>query len=160
MTIRTADLFDAHEATLQSCETQFRQFGARSSFNGPIRTVRCREDNALLKQVLSTPGGGAVLVIDGGGSLRTALVGDVIAGLAERNGWIGLIVNGAIRDSVAMKALDLGVKALGTNPRKSGKTGAGEVDVPISFGGCDFTPGHWLFSDEDGIVVSAEAIVG
>lgn len=160
MTIRTADLIDAHEATLQSCETQFRQFGARHSFNGPIRTVRCQEDNALLKQVLSTPGNGAVLVVDGHGSLRTALVGDMIAGLAEKNGWMGLVINGAIRDSVAIKALDLGVKALGTNPRKSAKTGAGEADVPVTFGGCTFTPGHWLFSDEDGIVVSAEAIVG
>lgn len=160
MTIRTADLIDAHEATLHSCETQFRQFGARTSFHGPIRTVRCREDNALLKQILSGPGDGAVLVIDGGGSLRAALVGDVIGELAERNGWAGIVINGAVRDSVALGTLDIGIKALGTNAKRGTKTGVGEADVAVTFGGCAFTPGHWLFSDEDGIVVSPVAITG
>jgi regulator of ribonuclease activity A len=159
MTIRTADLIDSHGESLGSCETQFRSFGGRSSFHGRIRTVRCFRDNALLKTVLAQPGAGLVLVIDGQGCLGSALVGDLIAGMAAENGWAGLVVHGAIRDSVAIAGLDLGVKALGTNPRKSSKTGCGKQDVPVQFGGCDFHPGHWLFADEDGIVVSAEAIL-
>ncbi|MEA1648314.1 ribonuclease E activity regulator RraA [Nitrospirillum sp. BR 11164] len=155
MTHRTADLVDAYEDSLQSCEIQFRSFGARASFHGPIRTVRCHEDNALLKHTLSEAGEGAVLVVDGHGSLRTALVGDVIAGLAFKHGWAGLVLWGAVRDSVALAHIDLGIKALGTNPKKSAKTGAGQVDAPLSFGGAQFTPGAWLYADEDGIVVSA-----
>ena len=153
----TADLMDL-QPELASCELQFRAFGQRRAFCGPIRTVRCEQDNALVKQVLSSPGEGAVLVIDGGGSLACALVGDVIATLAMRNGWAGLVVHGAVRDSVALEALDFGVKALGTNPRKSGKTGAGEADVPVGFGGVRFVPGHWLYSDADGIVVAEQRI--
>jgi len=99
-----------------------------------------------------------VLVVDGGGSLHTSLVGDVIAGLAQGNGWAGLVVNGAVRDVVALGGLAIGLKALGSNPRKSGKAGAGEVDVPVSFGGVRFEPGAYLYSDEDGIVVAAAAL--
>ena len=108
--------------------------------------------------MLSEPGHGHVLVIDGGGSLHSALVGDVVAGLGVSNGWSGIVVNGAIRDSAAMSGLDFGVKALGTNPRKSTKTGAGAVDQPVGFGGVVFTPGHSLYADEDGIVVRAEPV--
>lgn len=115
------------------------------------------QDNALLKSVLSEPGDGGVLVIDGEGSLHTALVGDVIAELARSNGWAGLVVHGAVRDAAALRELDLGIKALGTNPRKSGKTGAGERDVTISFGGVSFVPGDIAYSDDDGIVVVAAA---
>jgi regulator of ribonuclease activity A len=107
--------------------------------------------------VLSEPGDGGVLVIDGGGSLHTALVGDLIAGLARSNGWAGLIVNGAVRDAAALRDLELGIKALGTNPRKSSKTGAGQRDVTVSLGGVDFVPGHLTYSDDDGIVVVAAA---
>jgi regulator of ribonuclease activity A len=153
----TADLVDAH-GDLQSCDLQFRSFGRASRFGGAIRTVRCHHDNALLKQVLSQPGAGQILVIDGGGSLHCALVGDVIAGLAAANGWSGLVVHGAIRDSGAMAALEIGIKALGTNPRKSGKAGSGECEVTVEFGGAVFRPGHYLYSDEDGIVVSASAL--
>ena len=113
---------------MRSCDLQLRQFGGRREFAGPISTVRCFEDNALLKSVLSEPGDGRVLVIDGGGSLHTALVGDVIAELGRSNGWAGLIVNGAVRDAATLRTLDIGIKALGTNPRKSTKTGAGERD--------------------------------
>lgn len=153
MDFATADLVDAHETVIASCCTQFRNLGGQARFAGPIRTVRCHRDNALLKSLLSTQGGGAVLVVDGGGSLASALVGDIIAGLAVTNGWAGIIVNGVIRDSVAISALPLGVKALGTNPLKSAKTGAGEADIPVSFGDCTFTPGQWVYSDEDGVVV-------
>ena len=150
----TADLVDAHSDTVRSCEAQFRQYGGRSRFYGPVRTIKTLEDNALIKQVLSTPGDGAVLVIDGEASLRSALVGDVIAGLAQKNGWSGVIVWGAVRDTLALGALDLGLKALGSNPWKSGKKGLGEVDVPVAFGGVEFRPGEWVYSDEDGILVS------
>ncbi|OYQ36526.1 S-adenosylmethionine--2-demethylmenaquinone methyltransferase [Niveispirillum lacus] len=153
MDFATADLVDAHETVIASCSTQFRNLGGQSRFAGPIRTVRCHRDNALLKSILSTPGEGAVLVVDGGGSLASALVGDVIAGLAVKNGWAGIIVHGVIRDSVAISALPLGLKALGTNPLKSAKTGAGEADITVHFGDCTFTPGQWVYSDEDGVVV-------
>jgi regulator of ribonuclease activity A len=153
MEFRTADLVDAHGEALQSCDLQLRQFGGRRRFCGPIRTVACFQDNALVKRVLSEPGNGAVLVVDGGGSLHTALVGDLIAGLARDNGWAGLVVNGAVRDTEALSGLDLGIKALGSNPRKSAKTAAGQVDVPVRFGGVTFRPGAQLYSDEDGVVV-------
>ncbi len=154
MTFATADLIDDHAEVLTSCALQFRNLGGHSRFCGPIRTLKLFQDNALVKSTLSTPGNGAVLVIDGEGSLETALVGDIIAGSAVTNGWSGVVVNGAIRDSVAIAALPLGLKALGTNPAKSAKAGAGEADIPVTFGGVVFTPGHWLYSDEDGIVVS------
>ena len=149
----TADLVDDVGTDVRSCDTQFRQFGGRSMFAGEIHTVRCFEDNALLKSVLSEPGEGAVLVIDGGASLHSALVGDVIAGLGQSNGWSGIIVNGAVRDAVALREIDMGIKALGTNPRKSSKTGAGERDVEVEFGGVTFVPGEHAYSDEDGILV-------
>ena len=149
----TADLVDELGARAASCDLQLRQLGGARSFDGPVVTVRCFEDNALLKQVLSEPGEGRVLVVDGGGSLHCALVGDVIAGTAVDNGWAGLVVHGVVRDSVALAQLPLGVKALGTNPRKSTKTGAGERDVVVSFGGVAFRPGAHLYSDDDGVLV-------
>jgi regulator of ribonuclease activity A len=153
MEFRTADLVDEHGEALQSCDLQLRQFGGRRRFHGPLRTVACFEDNALVRQVLSEPGDGAVLVVDGGGSLHTALVGDLIAGLAQANGWAGLVVHGAVRDTEALAGLDIGVKALGSNPRKSAKLATGQVDVPVHFGGVSFRPGEHLYSDEDGVVV-------
>ncbi|WP_024442791.1 ribonuclease E activity regulator RraA [Mycobacterium sp. UM_WGJ] len=149
----TADLVDEIGPDVRSCDVQFRQLGGRTEFAGRISTVRCFQDNALLKSVLSEPGDGGVLVIDGGGSLHTALVGDVIAELARSNGWAGLIVHGAVRDASTLRTLDIGIKALGTNPRKSTKTGAGERDVVVEFGGSAFVPGAIAHSDDDGIVV-------
>jgi regulator of ribonuclease activity A len=151
----TADLVDSIGPDVRSCDLQFRQFGGRAQFAGPISTVRCFQDNALLKSVLSQPSAGGVLVIDGAGSLHTALVGDVIAELARSNGWAGLIVNGAVRDAAALRVIDIGIKALGTNPRKSTKTGAGERDVEVALGGVMFVPGDTAHSDDDGIVVVA-----
>lgn len=150
----TADLVDELGADARSCDTQFRQFGGRQAFAGAIHTVRCFEDNALLKSVLSEPGGGGVLVVDGGASLHSALVGDVIAGLGRSNDWAGIIINGAVRDAATLRTLDIGIKALGTNPRKSTKTGAGERDVGVEFGGIAFVPGEFVYSDDDGIVVT------
>lgn len=149
----TADLVDDIGPDVRSCDVQFRQFGGRPQFAGPVSTVRCFEDNALLKSVLSQPSAGGILVIDGGGSLHAALVGDVIAELARSNGWAGLVVNGAVRDAAALRGLDIGIKALGTNPRKSTKTGAGERDVEVTLGGVTFVPGDIAYCDDDGIVV-------
>ena len=154
----TADIVDEIGPDVRSCDLQFRQFGGRSEFAGSITTVRCFQDNALLKSVLSQPGDGGVLVIDGDGSLHTALVGDVIAELARSNGWAGLIVNGAVRDAAALRGIDIGIKALGTNPRKSSKTGAGERDVEITLGGVTFVPGQVVHSDDDGIVIVAAGV--
>jgi regulator of ribonuclease activity A len=158
MSFTTADLVDAHSDVVKSCEAQFRQYGGRVRFYGPIRTVKSTEDNALLKQTLSTAGDSAVLVVDGGGSLRSALVGDLMAGLGLKNGWAGLVIWGAVRDTVALGGVDIGIKALGSNPWRSSKNGAGQVDVPVSFGGVEFRPGHWLYSDEDGILVSSRRL--
>ncbi len=155
MHLSTADLWDKYGSELQSCEVQFHQFGGKRTFHGPVRTIRTLEDNALIKQLLAGPGHGAVLIVDGGGSLRTALMGDIIAGAARTNGWAGVIIHGAVRDVIALGKLELGIKALGSNPRKSAKTGTGGVDEPVSFGGVNFRPGCWVYSDDDGIVVSA-----
>ncbi len=154
----TADLIDAHGESVQSCETQFRQYGGRERFYGEIVTVKCHEDNALVKHRLSEPGQGRVLVVDGGGSLRSALVGDLIAGSGANNGWAGVVVWGAVRDTAELAKLDLGIRALGSNPRKSGKAGAGQLDVPVTFGGVTFRSGAYLYGDEDGVLVSEEAL--
>jgi regulator of ribonuclease activity A len=154
----TADLVDVHEATVRSCEVQFRNFGARSRFHGPIRTLKTFEDNALVKQLFSGPGDGAVLVVDSAGSLRCAMLGDNIAALGERNGWAGIVIFGAVRDVVALGHLNIGVKALGSNPLRSSKRGIGQIDVPITFGSVTFRAGEWLYSDEDGILVSETAL--
>jgi regulator of ribonuclease activity A len=149
----TADLADAQGDTARSCETQFRSFGRRRAFEGRISTVRCFEDNVVVRSVLEQPGEGRVLVVDGGASLRVALLGDRIAGLAAATGWDGIVINGAVRDVAALSTIDIGVKALGSNPRRSAKAGAGEVDVPLTFGGVSFVPGEYLVADDDGIVV-------
>lgn len=149
----TADLYDVHEDVLQSVSLQLLNLGAKARFSGRIRTVRCYRDNGLVKSLLNSPGNGDVLVVDGGGSLESALMGDLIATAAVNNGWSGVVINGAIRDRVVVGTLDLGVKALGSNPRKSAKAGEGEVDGTVEFGGVIFVPGRTLWSDEDGILV-------
>lgn len=158
MDITTADLADRDGTEVRSCDTQFRQYGGRSVFGGRVRTVRCFQDNALLKKVLSEPGEGQVLVIDGSASLHTALIGDVIAELGRSNGWSGVIAHGAIRDSAVIGDMDFGVKALGTNPRKSSKTGEGDLDVVVEIGGVRFVPGEYVLCDHDGIVVSEQPL--
>ena len=151
----TADLLDLHGDGAAVCDLELRRFGGRAAFEGPISTVRCFEDNVLLRGRVSMPGEGRVLVVDGGGSRRVALMGDMVAGLAAQNGWAGLVIHGCVRDSAALADLELGIAALGTNPRPSGKAGDGEVDVPVTFGGVTFRPGDHLAGDADGIVVIA-----
>jgi regulator of ribonuclease activity A len=152
VTRATSDVLDEHGDRASVCLLQFRSFGA-AAFSGRIATVRCLEDNVLLRRCVEAPGRGRVLVVDGGGSLRCALLGDTIAGIAAANGWSGIVVHGCVRDAAALDALGLGVKALGTNPRPSGKDGAGAVDVPVEFGEAVFAPGALLYADEDGVVV-------
>ena len=149
----TSDVVDQQGDRAAVCATAFRQFGGVAAFEGVISTVRCFEDNVLLKQRVSEPGDGRVLVVDGGGSMRIALLGDMVAGLARDNGWAGLVVNGCVRDVAALRDLPIGIKALGSTPLPSGKKGDGELDVPVAFGDVTFTPGSMLFSDDDGIVL-------
>jgi regulator of ribonuclease activity A len=151
--VPTADLVDRFGPELRVCDIQFRQFGGCRLFTGPVRTVSCHEDNGLVRELVGTPGAASVLVVDGAGSLHMALVGDMLAGAALANGWAGLVLNGAVRDSAALSGLDLGIKALGTNPRPSAKTGAGAVDVPVTFGGVTFHSGDILHADDDGVVL-------
>ncbi|MFZ7128122.1 MAG: ribonuclease E activity regulator RraA [Desulfobacterales bacterium] len=152
--MKTADLMDTFQEELQSCEIQFRNYGGRAAFFGPCRTVWCRNDNVLVRQALAMSGNGGVLVVDGAGSMETALLGDMMGELGRSNGWAGIVINGAVRDTTSLGALDFGVKALGSNPRKSRKEGVGEVDVPVYFGTVHFRPGQWVYCDEDGIVVA------
>ena len=149
----TADILDQHAETAVVCTADLRQFGGVRAFEGAISTVRCHEDNVLLKRRVTEPGQGRVLVVDGGGSLRVALLGEHVAGLARSNGWAGIVVNGCVRDVAALAALPLGIKALRTCPRPSAKNGGGEIDVPVTFGDATFSPGDMLYSDEDGLVI-------
>ncbi|MET0065009.1 MAG: ribonuclease E activity regulator RraA [Candidatus Thiodiazotropha sp.] len=151
--LKTADLYDVHEEALQICVPGMRHFGGKQAFHGPVATLKCFEDNSLVREQLEQAGSGRVLVVDGGASLRCALLGDLLAQMAVDNGWAGVVVNGCIRDSREIAQMPLGVMALATNPRKSVKRGAGEVGGSLTFQGVDFHPGEWLYADEDGIVV-------
>lgn len=158
MSFTTPDLYDAHENDVQVAEPLFRNYGGAARFSGSIATLKLHEDNSLVRTALETPGNGRVLVIDGGGSLRCALVGDQLAVLAAKNGWAGIVVNGCIRDSVEIGRMDIGIKALNTNPRKSVKKGAGDRDVPVTFAGVTFRPGEFVYADEDGLLVCARRL--
>ena len=154
MSILTADLYDHFDDELALCELVFRPFGGVANFSGPIATARVLEDNVKVREHLGTPGQGRVLVVDGQGSLGRALCGDNVAAMAADNGWAGMIFNGAIRDSVAMVDIAIGIKALGTCPRRPLKGGEGEIETPLTFGGVTFRPGEWVYADADGVVVS------
>lgn len=154
---KTTDLCDAC-ADAQVAALPWRGFGRRRAFAGAVRTVRCHEDVGLLRDVLAQPGEGRVLVVDGGGSLARAIFGDVMAALAIRNGWAGLVIHGAIRDTVEIDAMDIGVKALGSVPMRGHKAGTGAIDEPVGFGGACFVPGRRLVADEDGVIVLPEGV--
>lgn len=158
MLLQTTDLCDAHEGKLRVAAPIFRSYGGNAAFHGRIATLKLFEDNGLVRQTLDTPGDGRVLVIDGGGSLRRALLGDQLAALAVKNDWAGVVVWGCIRDSVAIGAMELGVLALATHPLKTVKKNLGEAEVPVSFAGIDFRPGEWLYADADGLIVSADRL--
>ncbi|MBJ6761563.1 ribonuclease E activity regulator RraA [Myxococcaceae bacterium JPH2] len=160
MTFKTADLCDTHGSAphFQVASPGLLDYGGRRAFFGPISTVHALEDNSLVRRALEEEGRGRVLVVDGGGSLRCALVGDQLALLAERNGWAGVVVNGCIRDADDVARIAVGVKALGTHPRKSLKRNEGERDVEVRFAGVTFRPGQHLYADSDGLVVSDTAL--
>ncbi|MGB0722042.1 MAG: ribonuclease E activity regulator RraA [Gammaproteobacteria bacterium] len=158
MTFHTADLCDDHEDKLQIVAPLFSIYGGRNRFHGRISTIKAHEDNSLVREAVAEPGEGRVLVIDGGGSLRRAMLGDMLAEKATKNGWSGVLINGCLRDSEAIGELDLGVKALATLPLKTEKRGEGQRDIPVHFADATFTPGHWLYSDPDGIVICAEQL--
>jgi regulator of ribonuclease activity A len=160
MDLKTADLCDAHAGSphFQIAEPGFLDYGGRRSFSGPISTVRAPEDNSFVRKALEEPGQGRVLVVDGGGSRRCALVGDQLAALARKNGWAGVVVNGCIRDAEEVGRTSIGVKALGTHPLKSNKRNEGQRDVEVRFAGVTFRPGHHLYADADGIVTSEKAL--
>lgn len=156
--VKTSDLCDQYGDEVLPAAPLFRRYGARSAFGGEIATVRVFEDNALVRQALTEPGWGRVLVVDGGGSLRCALVGDQLATLGAANGWSGAIVNGCVRDSVDLASIEFGVVALATHPRRSAKAGAGTRDLPVEFAGVTFTPGQFVYADADGIVVAPRVL--
>lgn len=158
-TFATADLYDANEDRVQVALPMFADYGGRLTFCGPVSTVKVHEDNTLVRKALEEKGEGRVLVVDGGESLRCALVGDMLAEIGRDNGWAGIIVSGCIRDSAVIATIDIGVKAIGTNPRKSLKLGAGQRDVPVSFAGVTFMPGEYVYADEDGILLSKEPLI-
>jgi len=158
MSLATTDLSDAHP-DLQVCAPLFRDFGGRRDFHGPTATLKVFEDNALVRSALERPGEGRVLVVDGGGSLRCALVGGQLGELAVKNGWAGLLVHGCVRDTNELAAQPIGIKALAAHPRKSAKgQHGGAADVPVEFAGVRFLPGAWLYADADGIVVAASPV--
>lgn len=158
MSYATADLCDDYIDQLQVATPMFKSYGKNPRFMGPIATLKVFEDNQQVRDMLATPGEGRVLVVDGGGSLRCALVGGNLGQLGVDNGWAGIVVNGCIRDAVEINEQAIGVKALNTNPTKSIKRGVGEENIVVRFADVTFTPGHYLYSDEDGICVSAQKI--
>ena len=159
MTFQTPDLCDENEGKVKVATPMFQAYGGKTRFHGQIQTVKVFEDNVFVRDLLSEPGTGKVLVVDGGGSLRCALVGDLIAAMAQKNGWEGIIVYGCIRDSGVINGIDIGVRALNTNPLKSIKQGAGYKNIPVTFAGITFAPGEFVYVDEDGIITSATALI-
>lgn len=159
MSFLTTDLYDANEDRVQVAEPMFRQFGARARFAGQIVTAKVFEDNSKVREILGEPGKGKVLVVDGGGSKRCALLGDQIAELAVKNAWEGIVIYGCIRDSVAINQLDIGVRALDTHPKKTVKRNEGQRDLVLAFAAANFVPGQWLYADEDGVLLSAEPLL-
>ena len=150
--ISTPDLTDEAPGA-RAIELQFSNYGAIKQFGGPVVTIKCHEDNSLVKACVAEPGEGRVIVVDGGGSLRRALLGDMLAEQAAANGWAGLVIHGAIRDVDQIGATSLGVQALGTTPLKTEKLGMGQRDVTIAFGGVTIAPGEYIYADNNGIIV-------
>ena len=166
MDFKTTDLCDEHfdlcnqfSDRLQIAEPIFNDYGGEMMFSGAIVTLKVFEDNTLVRKVLEEQGEDRVLVVDGGGSTRCALLGDQLAELAEDNGWAGVVVNGCIRDSAVVAEMGIGVKAIGTHPLKSVKRNSGERDIPVCFAGITFRPGYYLYADEDGMIVSEQPLI-
>ena len=159
MRFKTADLCDSHEAIISVAQPLFRSYGGNVSFGGKISTIQCFEDNSLVREMLKAPGEGRVLVVDGGGSTRRALVGDLLAQAGADNGWAGIVVYGCIRDADVIATIEIGCKALATVPLKTEKKGMGEKNIPVHFADIDFIPDQFLYADEDGIIVSPKKLL-
>jgi len=155
----TADLCDQYGEAVKVCQPIFKDFGGAMAFHGPIVTVSTFEDNSLFRDMLQEPGEGKVLVVDGGGSLRRALLGGNLAAAAHRNGWAGLLLNGCVRDSAEIAAVTIGVKALAAHPRRPNRAGQGELNVPVSFANVVFHAGEYLYADLDGVIVAEKPLV-
>jgi len=154
----TPDLCDKYPDLVRVVEPIFKNYGGKSSFGGQIVTIKCYEDNSVVKETAGTAGNGKIIVVDGGGSLRRALLGDLIAENAVQNGWEGFIIYGCIRDVDDISTMNLGVKALNTNPLKTDKKGIGDLNIPVSFGGVTFKPGEYVYADSNGIIVSSKPL--
>jgi regulator of ribonuclease activity A len=159
MSFSTCDICDANEnriaeAVLAVLPPVFQSFGKRAAFSGQAATLKVFEDNVLVRSTLETPGNGRVLVVDGGGSLRCALVGGNLGILAEQNGWAGIIVNGCVRDSVELNGCDVGIRALALHPQRSVRKGIGERDLQVTIAGVAVRPGDWIYADADGVLVA------
>jgi len=158
MSHATADLYDEHGEDLQIASPMFRDYGGNIIFEGPVVTLKVFEDNSLVRAALEERGDGRVLVVDGGGSMRCALVGDMLAELGRSNGWSGIVVYGCVRDAAQLSQMRIGIKALGTNPRKSVKKGEGTRDVALRFADLVVMPGHYLYADQDGVVIANQRL--
>ena len=154
----TCDLCDENPELVSIVEPLFTNYGGKSAFYGEIVTVKCHEDNSVVKENVGKPGEGKVMVVDGGGSLRCALLGDMLAAKAAENGWAGLVIYGCIRDVDEIRKTDLGVQALRTIPIKSNRQGRGDLNVPVTFGGVTFKPGEYVYADNNGIIVSPQPL--
>lgn len=159
MTFTTPDICDDFSDRLQILEPLFTEFGGKNKFSGEIVTIKCFEDNSLVKQTLGSAGHGKVLVVDGGGSKRCALLGDLLGAMAVENGWQGVLVNGCVRDVEILKGMDLGVRALSSYPLKSNKRNEGQLNVAVRFAGAGLKSGQYLYADENGIVVAEDALI-
>jgi regulator of ribonuclease activity A len=155
VSINTADVCDDFASELQVCATEFKSYGNNKNFSGPIATVKVFEDNVLVKKALQTIPEGSVLVVDGGGSKRCALLGGNLGEIAETRKLAGVIIYGCVRDTAELSAQNIGILALGTNPMKSIKKGIGEQGIVLQFGDIEWTPNHYVYADEDGVVVAS-----
>jgi regulator of ribonuclease activity A len=156
--LRTADLCDRYSDELEVCEPLFRDYGGRRAFGGAIATIKCFEDNSRVRELVAEAGAGRVLVIDAGGSMRRAVLGDLLAQKAVDSGWSGVLIYGCLRDAAAIAQMPLGVKAIATCPLKTDKRNEGQRDLPVRFAGATFRPGAFVYADEDGIVVARRAL--
>ena len=154
----TTDLADEFGDEIQACQSIFRDYGGIARFSGPIATIKCFEDNSLVRERVAEAGAGRVLVVDAGGSMRRAVLGDLLAQKAVDNGWSGFIIFGCIRDSAAIARMAIGVKALGTHPLKTDKRGEGQRDIKLRFADASFAPGDWVYADEDGVLVASRKL--
>jgi len=154
MSLSLPDICDQFSEEIVVFDPVFRDFGGKRKFCGEIVTVRCFEDNSLVAETVRRPGRDRVLVVDGGGSLRRALLGDLLAAAAAQNGWQGLVINGAVRDVEILETIDLGVKALAACPVKTDKRGEGQLEVPLRFAGAQLEPGQFLYADANGVIVA------